>query len=102
MIEPPRSRRRHNGPHFGMKQLLAFVAIIALLFSVGPWVWNDLPEANTAANQIEIGMTRQEVLEILGPPHSAKSEPVWYYKVAGRLDSLEVDFDSDEVVWVSF
>lgn len=90
---------------FSLKWLLAATAVVAvllaLLLEVSSW-W----VSSSVTLQIEAGMTRSEVTQVLGKPHRIESHSdheLWLYNVWEAGDKFKIKFNSEEVVeWATF
>lgn len=66
---------------------ILFIAVIGVEQLVGPAVRRSKLE------QLEKGMTKNQVLEVLGRPRKIESERQWIYSRSGNYGWVEVFFD---------
>ena len=59
-------------------------------------------ESQADADRVFVGMTKQEVVKILGQPDDADGGHAWRYEVRGYSDHMELWFRKGKVSEISF
>src|SRR5262245_371828 len=96
----------------GQRKLFVLMVLIALLFPVAAWqacrhlVFGSLtPITAEQGEQLREGMTKEQVIALLGPPHEPTRPDWWLYKCdfpSWTSDALKVGFDANgRVNWIS-
>ena len=78
---------------FAALLLFVFVTFIA---------YNMTAVSSSAALKVDSGMTKSEVVEILGEPHQIDQHNTWHYSVRGCSDMLHVYFKKGKVESANF
>ena len=82
---------------FGIRALLWFVAIIALVI----WFVLPLPVNRKLMDQVQSGMTAVEVQEMVGPPHwksHRESGEDWFYWMSFKTNFSVIELDPNDRV----
>ena len=89
---------------FSIRHLLVAVVLCAVALFAGQFWYNNLRSIPSGrAMQINEGMTKQEVLDMIGEPHRIGARDEWLYRVSGAGDLYILEFDENDVLtWVSF
>lgn len=77
---------------FGLLFAALFAGIAAIERMIGP------AYSRALLRQVETGMTKQQVRDILGPTSSAANESTWIYERSGNLGYVQVAFDQNNRV----
>jgi len=74
-------RANDDRPRYSLRQLFIAVTAIALLLAVGVSIyrWRSSLKSFEEMNQVVTGMSKEEVVAILGEPHDKDSESEWFY-----------------------
>jgi hypothetical protein len=99
--EPERQFRLPVFAKMAARRYTVVAVLLALLLEVSSW-W----VSSSVTLQIEAGMTRSEVTQVLGKPHRIESHSdheLWLYNVWEAGDKFKIKFNSEEVVeWATF
>lgn len=94
---------------FSLNRLLIFVIFIAIVCAIPSWVGRMAISQNTLDRlcEREPSLTREQVLEIAGPPHYRRGDKEFRYNVWNGFvffsDMFCIQFDTDgNVTWMSF
>ena len=89
---------------FSIFQFLGAILVLAYGSYLFSFWYNNVRSVSWAhASKIDEGMTKIEVLAIMGEPHRQYSSTEWAYRVRGAMDLYLIDFNSsEEVISVTF
>nr|WP_075085066.1 outer membrane protein assembly factor BamE [Mariniblastus fucicola] len=78
-----------------------FLSIFSFL-AIAVIAHNVTAVSSSAALSVDTGMTKSEVVEILGEPHQIDRHNAWHYSVHGCSDMLHVYFKGGKVESANF